>query len=67
MPLAAHMLGLSNSAERQRSRFRLYSDLVDRTPLVRLTASPHDRPADLADLVEEALARAAEPISGTVA
>lgn len=54
--LAPHMLGLSTSAKRQRSRFCLYSDLVERTTLVRLTGNLESTPAELADIVEHALA-----------
>jgi hypothetical protein len=54
--LAPYMLGLSTSANRQRSRFCLYSDLVEHTTLVRLTGNLKDTPADLADIVEHALA-----------
>jgi hypothetical protein len=54
--LAPHMLGLSTSARRQHDRFCLYSDLVERTTLVRLTGNLESTPAELADVVEHALA-----------
>jgi hypothetical protein len=53
------MLGLSTAAERQRSRFHLYADLVDEVTLVRLNGDLHSTPAELADLLEGALAREA--------
>jgi hypothetical protein len=59
--LAPHLLGLSTSAKRQRSRFCLYCDLVERTPLVRLTGDLESTPAKLADLVEHALAHKPMP------
>jgi hypothetical protein len=55
--LAPHVLGLSLSAKRQRSRFCLYSDLVARTALVRLTGSLENTPGELADTIEHALTR----------
>ena len=35
--------------------FALYSNLVESAALLKLTASPTDRPADLADALERAL------------
>ena len=54
------MLGLSTAAERQRSRFWLYADLMESAALVRLTAGYEHRPEQLADLLEQALARQPE-------
>jgi hypothetical protein len=67
LPLAPYMLGLSSDAERQRSRFCLYADLMESATLVRLTAGFEHRPEQLADLVEQALARRPELIAGGVA
>jgi hypothetical protein len=53
--LAPHMLGLSTAAERRRSRFHLYADLVDHVALVRLNGDLHSTPAELVDLLESAL------------
>jgi hypothetical protein len=57
LALAPHMLGLSSSAERRLSRFELYGDLVEHTPLLRLTGSASSTPAQLADLLEETVRR----------
>ncbi|MEA2335153.1 MAG: hypothetical protein QOG40_1643 [Solirubrobacteraceae bacterium] len=53
--LAPFMLGFQGDAERQRSRFELYAELVGATSLVQLTGAPADRPAQLADTIEHAL------------
>lgn len=55
LALAPYVLGLSTAARRHRSRFALYSDLVEHTALMHLTAGLRDTPADLADTVEGAL------------
>ena len=60
LQLAPYMLGLSIAAERQRSRFWLYADLMESATLVRLTAGCEHRPEQLADLLEGALARQPE-------
>ena len=65
--LAPYMLGLSTDVERERSRFGLYADLMESATLVRLTAGLEHRPAQLAELVEQALARRPEPIAGGIA
>jgi hypothetical protein len=65
--LAPYMLGLSSDAQRQRSRFCLYADLMESATLVRLTAGFEHRPEQLADLVEQALARRPELIAGGIA
>jgi hypothetical protein len=65
--LAPHMLGLSTSAKRQSSRFCLYSDLVEHTTLVRLTGDLESTPAELADIVENALADEAVLSAGGIA
>jgi hypothetical protein len=54
--LAPYMLGLSTSVKRQRSRFCLYSDLVEVAKLVRLTGDSQSTPGQLADVVERAVA-----------
>jgi hypothetical protein len=56
LPLAPYMLGLVGDAERERRRFARYADLMGGAELMRLTCGPTDRPADLADLVEQTLA-----------
>jgi hypothetical protein len=53
--LAPYMLGLESEPDRGRSRFSLFADLIDTTPLVRLSASLDDTPERLADLLEDAL------------
>ncbi len=56
LTLAAHMLGLPDEqAEREASRFVLYSDLVESTALLRLTGAVTDTPAALADALEGAI------------
>jgi hypothetical protein len=60
LPLAPYMLGLSTDSARQRSRFSLYADLMESTALVQLTADPERPPAQLADLLEDALTSSAE-------
>ncbi|HLM86615.1 MAG TPA: hypothetical protein VK272_10560 [Solirubrobacteraceae bacterium] len=64
--LAPYMLGLSGDPERRASRFHLYANLIEGTPLVRLTAGLEHRPGQLADLVEQALAREPELVDGGV-
>ena len=61
------MLGLSTDAERQRSRFGLYADLMESATLVRLTAGFEHRPEQLAELIEQALAQQPELIAEGVA
>ena len=53
--LAPYMLGLPDDVEGESTRFALYSDLIDSTALLRLTAGVADEPAALADTVERAL------------
>lgn len=55
LPLTPYMLGLPGDSERERSRFSLFADLVDRAELVKLTCSTDDSPAELADLLENML------------
>jgi hypothetical protein len=57
MLLAPYMLGLSTSARRARSRFCLYADLVERTPLIRLAGALESTPGQLADAVQDAFAQ----------
>ncbi len=54
LALAPYMLGLLDDPERERRRFELYADLMDSVTLMRLTCDVTDRPADLADLIEQA-------------
>ncbi len=65
--LAPYMLGLSTDAERYRSRFDLYADLMESAMLARLTAGFEHRPEQLADLVEQALVREPELVAGGMA
>jgi energy-coupling factor transporter ATP-binding protein EcfA2 len=53
--LAPYMLGLSIDAERQRSRFCLYADLMESATLVRVTAGLEHRPEQLADSIGQVL------------
>ncbi len=46
----------AGDAERERRRFARYADLMSHATLMRLTCDTDDRPADLADLIERALA-----------
>ena len=55
LPLAPFMLGLPDEPRRDRSRFSIYSDLVDGAALIRLRASAEDPAADLARAIERAL------------
>jgi hypothetical protein len=55
MPLIPYMIGLAGDAERERSRFARYADLMADTSLMRLVRGDADRPAVLADRVERAL------------
>lgn len=54
--LVPYMLGLPGTVVRERRRFELYADLMATATLMRLTCDPADRPADIADLIEQALA-----------
>ncbi len=65
--LAPYMLGLSMDADRQRNRFGLYADLMESVTLVRLTAGLEHRPEQLADLLEQVLARRPKAIAGAIA
>lgn len=57
LALAPFMLGLPDEEEgREANRFALYSDLVGETRLLRLTAAPDRGPAELAEVLEDALA-----------
>jgi hypothetical protein len=56
LPLAPYMLGLAGDAKRERRRFERYANLMSTASLMRLTCESTDRPADLADLIEQALA-----------
>ncbi len=61
LPLAPYMLGLQSNAQRQRDRFTLYADMIESTPLVRMTADLRQAPQQLADLLEDALASHPQP------
>lgn len=56
LPLAPYILGLLEDARRERSRFELYANLMSTATLMRVTCDVSDRPAVLADLIEQALA-----------
>lgn len=56
LTLAPYMLGLPDEDESEGKRFSLYSDLAERTSFLRLAADERVRPAELADMVEGALA-----------
>lgn len=62
--LAPYMLGLSTDPGRRRSRFGLYSDLIASVKFVRVTGGLADRPDQLADLIEQSLAREPELVVG---
>ena len=66
LQLAPYMLGLSSDPERGPSRFRLYADLVETTPLIRLSAGLEYPPGQLADLIERALEEQPEMLAGGV-
>jgi hypothetical protein len=57
MHLVPYMLGLSTSSMRRRSRFQLYSDLVESSVLLRLTGDATSTPSELADTLQEGLAQ----------
>lgn len=61
LPLAPYMLGLQSDAQRQRDRFTLYADMIESTPLVRMTADLRQPPQQLADLLEDALTSHPQP------
>jgi hypothetical protein len=56
LPLAPYMLGLPGDSEREGRRFARFADLMSAASLMRLTCGSADRPADLANLIEQALA-----------
>jgi hypothetical protein len=56
LPLAPYVLGMTGDVERERRKFELYADLIGSVTLLRLTCDASVRPADLADLIEGALA-----------
>jgi hypothetical protein len=55
LTLAPFALGLPDDAGRDASRFELYSDLLEETRLLRLTADLGHRPAELAEILEQTL------------
>jgi hypothetical protein len=62
LPLAPYMLGLPDDEPgREPKRFALYSDLVETTAVLRLTAGIDDLPAAIADALERALAPDSAP------
>lgn len=68
LTLAAYMLGLpDDEPRREASRFALYSDLVESTLLLRLTADVASRPSELADALERALGAGHQATVGAVA
>jgi hypothetical protein len=56
LPLAPYILGLTGDVERERRKFALYADLAGSATLMRLTCDVSVPPADLADVIEGALA-----------
>jgi hypothetical protein len=56
LALAPYMLGLDEDIERERRRFALYADLAASATLLRLSCDADDHPADIVDLIEQALA-----------
>jgi hypothetical protein len=54
--LAPFMLGFQGNVERQRRRFAVYGELVAGASLMRLTGALSDRPSQLVDAIERALA-----------
>lgn len=67
LPLAPFMLGLPDDEGRDRSRFELYADLVERCRVLRLTADVTDPPVELAETLEGALGIEAPILAGGVA
>jgi hypothetical protein len=67
LALAPFMLGLPDHEGRDATRFSLYSDLVQSTRLLRLTADVGHSPADLAEVLERALELGAPAAVGGVA
>jgi hypothetical protein len=55
LDLVPFMLGLPDDEGRDAERFSLYADLVEGAALLRLTADPGRRPAELAAALEESL------------
>ena len=55
LPLVPYMLGLKGDAVRERRRFSAYANLAGEADLLRLTCSPSDLPAAVADLLEQAV------------
>jgi hypothetical protein len=64
LPLAPYMLSLPSDADRERSRFCLYADLVQSTTLVHLTAGAEHPPAQIADTLQQALECSGRPLAG---
>ncbi len=67
LALAPHMLGLPDDEGRDRDRFNLYSDLVQRTPILRLTAAEAVPPPALAAEIERAVGLAVPDLAGSPA
>jgi hypothetical protein len=61
LALSPYVLGLSSDPKRQRSRFSMFADLVGSARLVRVSAGLEDSPAELAELLEQALAGHGRP------
>jgi hypothetical protein len=66
LPLAPYMLGLAGDAERERRRFARYADLASTATLMRLTCGDGDRPAELAEQIEQVLAEQPLLAAGSV-
>jgi hypothetical protein len=67
LELAPFMLGLPDDEGRDGPRFALYADLVERTPMLRLSGGPRDTPAELARTLEDALESLPRPLVGSAA
>ncbi len=66
LPLAPYMLGLEDSAERERRRFARYADLMGDATLVQLTCGSDDHPGKLAEEIERLVSeRPALSLGGT--
>ena len=67
LELAPFMLGLPDDEDRDGPRFALYADLVERTPLLRLSADTAHRPEELARVLEPALGERPWALAGELA
>jgi len=63
LALAPFMLGLTGDAERERSKFELYADLMGGAELMRLTCGLGTSAAQVADLLEQACVEGADTLA----